>query len=566
MTSMSSFILYFCYEEFFKVAADEQELIQQISRYDGYSILYFILRLNTELLIWNNGVPVTSPQYLNVVKRLLPNILGETLVYELSYQPKNSHPSRALFHTRQLLYLAKLALRHCPLGSGLLFGHVGIEAGLILLKVNDQLHIKNRSAANNSDIETRDYALLSEFIAVNEFTGSNAGDITLRAYQMLFELSFEAKNKPFFMDLNEIFATQTGIGLEQYFAMCFSLFVSTNEGFYKQMDSALTFAANTWAKSSLPPKTIQAFWNQVSLPAPSLKAAVANDYGNNDVTVFRKWPLIEHNNIRFGFDSSFFMEKLWAGPYWTIFFSSEEAKQKMPQFTGWLFERYLNRLFTQTCGKANKFIPEPQKTSQGHEELADAMVVCGDALVLIEYKGVMFTAEAKYSGNWTLLRKEIEKKLVRNERGRPKGVSQLKNAIEYLNTSDLRDAVKDIDLSGIRTIYPLLVTLEPLGDGLIVSRILHREFEKLRTVEVVEKFTVKRLHCTGAATIEQICGAFQASSIAQLLDEWDQADLPLRGSWKMYFDPQKHETSKNFNRVKFEQLENRIIPLLQLRD
>ena len=563
---MSSFALYFCYEEFFKSASDEQELIQQLSRYDGYTILYFILRLNTELLIWNSGVPVTSQKYLATVYRLLPNVLGEQLVYELSHEPPKPLPTRAFFHTRQLLYLAKLALRHCPLGSGLLFGHTGIEAGLILLKVNDQLHMKDRSGANNSDVETRDYALLSEFIAVNEFTGSDPGDIALRAYQMLFEFSSDGTNEPFFMDLDAIFSAQTGINLEQYFAMCFSLFVSTAKAFYTKMDSALTFAANTWAKSSLPTATIKAFWNQVSLPAPNVKAAAANDYGNNDVTVFRKWPLVEHNDVRFGFDSSFFMEKLWAGPFWTIFFSSDEAKQKMPQFTGWLFERYLNRLLTQACGGPNKFIPEPKKTSEGQNEFTDGMVICGDSLVLIEYKAVMFTAEAKYSGNRTLLREEIEKKLLRNERGKPKGVSQLKTAIEYLNTNDLRYAVKDVDLSGIRTIYPLLVTLEPLGDGLIVSRILNREFERLRSPECNEKFAVKRLHCTGVATIERICGAFKGSSIAQLLDEWDQADLPLRGSWKMYFDPARHETTKPFNRGKFEKMENRIIPLLQLHE
>jgi hypothetical protein len=564
---MNSFLTYFCYEEFFTSISDEKNLIKQIARYDAFSILKFIARLNTELLIWSHGIPTDHPKYLSTVHRLLPNILGEQLIYSLRHRPPEPLPSRAFFHTRQLLYLVKIALRYCQFGHGLLFGQHGIEASLILLKINDHLHIKDREGANNSDVETRDYAILSEFVAINEFTGTDPGDIALRAYQMLFELAADAKDQPFYIDLDATFSSQTGISLERYFAMCFSLFVSTTSPFYKRIDSALTFMPNTWSKSSLPLETITKFWEQVSIAASNAKKHMANDHGNNDVTLFRKWPLIEHQGVRFGFDSTFFMEKLWAGPFWTVFYSSDEAKQKLPQLTGWLFERYLNRLLERTCGKpTNGFIPEPKKRFDEQKELCDGIVICGDSLVLIEYKSVMFTAQAKYSGDREILRDELEKKLLRNERGKPKGVAQLNNAVEYLNARDLKQAVIGVDLSGIKKVYPLLVTLEALGDGLIVSRVLNREFEKLRGEESNEKFIVKRLHCTGIATIERICGAFRNSSIALLLDEWDENDSPLRGCWKLYFDQNRHATEKLFNKPLFQQLEDRILPLLELHD
>ncbi len=238
----------------------------------------------------------------------------------------------------------------------------------------------------------------------------------------------------------------------------------------------------------------------------------------------------------------------------------------MSQLTGCLFERYLNDLLLRTCAGPNLFVPAPMRAIGDRIELTDGMIVCGSTLILIEYKSAMFTAEAKYSGDRHLLRKEIEKKLLRNERGKPKGVSQLKNAIDYLNEVNLVSAVQGIDLSGVKTIYPLIITLEPLGDGVLISRILDREFGRLRTPLKPEKFNVKRLHCTGTATIERLAGAFSTSAISQLLSEWDDADPKFQGCWKMYFDPSRHQTTKLFNRVRFEQMGEQVMPLLQLHD
>ncbi len=560
---MSVFITYFSYQEFFSEPAQRDDLIACIAKYDGYSVLHFLRQLNSHLLIWENGILGDDVKYQAFVYRLLPNILGEQLVFELQ---RSKTRRRAFFHTRQLLYLAKLAIQHCSFGSGHAFGTLGIEAGLIFLKVNDQLHIQKRAEIDLLSDDDQDYTILGELIAVNEFASTDAGDLVIRAYTMLFTLPSNASGKAFYLDLEEIFASETGIALRQYFVMCFVLITGTMKEFYKKVNSALTFGKDVWSQSDLPEDVINSFWMQVSISVTAAKNELSVDRGNSDVTLFRRWPLLEHLGTRFGFDSKFFLEKLWAGPFWTIFHSSSDAENKLPQFVGWLFEQYLNEVFAKSCGPYNAYHPQPKRADRSSAELTDGILICNDTLILLEYKAAMFTAQAKYSGDRELLRQEVEKKLVQNERGRSKGVLQLHEAIEYLNVADLKTAVNGVDLSGIKTIYPLLITLEPLGDGLLVSRVLNRRFQSIRSAFSSSKFEVKRLHCTGVATIEKIAGAFHSSSVADLLNDWDSSDIPLRGTWRMYFDPSKHSSGRSFNTATFNEIEASMLPLLKLRE
>ena len=85
----------------------------------------------------------------------------------------------------------------------------------------------------------------------------------------------------------------------------------------------------------------------------------------------------------------------------------------------------------------------------------------------------MFTAETKYSGNFELLVDEIEKKLVRDKgESKKKGVEQLADAVAQLFGVEPRTIVKDLDLSGVTRVYPLLVTLDGIGGSLLISRLL----------------------------------------------------------------------------------------------
>jgi hypothetical protein len=56
--------------------------------------------------------------------------------------------------------------------------------------------------------------------------------------------------------------------------------------------------------------------------------------------------------------------------------------------------------------------------------VADSLLIEGDALIVLEYKSTMFTAQAKYGGDHTRLCDEIMTKLVRNEsKEKKKGVA-----------------------------------------------------------------------------------------------------------------------------------------------
>ena len=493
-------------------------------------------------------------------------MLGDYFIYKILHGETATH-CRALFHNRQLLYLAKAALAHCAFGTGRIFGSHLLEAGMILLRASDQFHLRNRSLNDGPDCEARDYAILSEFIAVNEYSRVNPTRNLLRAYQMLAVLPQTAAGKWFFLDLEKVFFEQAGMSLKLYLAMSFALFVGWEETFYSKSGHALTYHPNFWDQADLPRHTIELFWSQLSASAPDFRAELLKgDHGSNDFTIFRQWPLVDLNGVRHTLDWSLILQKLWSGPFWLVFRSSPGAARAITGLTAHIFERYIDDLLGSTCAGPNRFTPSPMKGEGDRTQLIDGMIVCGDDLILVEYKSVMFRADAKYSYDVETLRAEVERKLLQNEKGRPKGVTQLANAIKYLRASDLTKAVQGENLSRVKRVYPLVVTLEPLGDGLVISRILNRSFERICLLNDGGHLTSTRLHCTGIQTLELVVASFGAIPVSSLLDRWDAEDPFLKGAWKAYFDSTEHPMNDAREKAVIDELAAVLTPLLRLRE
>lgn len=95
---------------------------------------------------------------------------------------------------------------------------------------------------------------------------------------------------------------------------------------------------------------------------------------------------------------------------------------------------------------------------------------------LFEFKNIFLSAEIKHSVNYDIIMAEIFKKLVLNEFGKPKGVTQLANVIEKIRASEF-EKIDEYDYD-TAIIYPIIVYTDFSFNLPGINYILNKEFRK----------------------------------------------------------------------------------------
>ena len=128
-------------------------------------------------------------------------------------------------------------------------------------------------------------------------------------------------------------------------------------------------------------------------------------------------------------------------------------------------------------------------TKDNGDELCDYYIRDDNKVLLIEFKDVLLNAEVKVGADQKKIYAELDKKFIRNQKNKPKGVTQLHNAIVYLENNDIRQDV----LSDMETleIYPTVVyTDQSFGnDGL--NEVFNQKFSDLIKVSNLNKLVVR---------------------------------------------------------------------------
>jgi len=122
--------------------------------------------------------------------------------------------------------------------------------------------------------------------------------------------------------------------------------------------------------------------------------------------------------------------------------------------------------------------------------VCDGLVISGTTAVFIESKGGFIRGDAKYGGDPAVLKAEIDKKYVD-----PNGVFQIARSIAKALRQPNRPLIRDVDLSGIRTVIPLLVTRDDVGDGFFVNSYLNSRFDEIRQTSNLNR-EIAPVHCT----------------------------------------------------------------------
>ena len=108
----------------------------------------------------------------------------------------------------------------------------------------------------------------------------------------------------------------------------------------------------------------------------------------------------------------------------------------------------------------SNFYPNTFFDHKQEKEAFDGTIEYSDAVVVMEYKGGMLNASAKYSGSRDLLIQEMDKKFGRAQKD--SGVRQLATQIEGVYHADesRRLRIRGLDLSKKRKVFPILIVNE----------------------------------------------------------------------------------------------------------
>jgi hypothetical protein len=127
-----------------------------------------------------------------------------------------------------------------------------------------------------------------------------------------------------------------------------------------------------------------------------------------------------------------------------------------------------------------------------------------------------------------LLRDEIVTKLVHSEdTAKRKGVEQLAEAVRRILNGGSESRINGLDLTQIKHIYPLLITLDNVGSTLLMSRLLNGYFNEFLGDQLVPAEKVHPLLCTDVESLEIVLPLLDVFSLSNFLQHWLDSDPKL---------------------------------------
>ena len=568
-TGRTELAVYETFEDLSGRRSTLDELIADLRSFRQQSVLWICATVVTGLQLWDRVDPVPD-----VYARFLSLFFDAATRVRLiaGYW---RYPQRLVFHRRQILLIAKLAIRYCS-GNGLDARQVGGRFGAILLKANDQFHYGLLPPTATTQVATREdlAKIVTEMIAVGESGSQHIGNLFTRSHLMLTRFTKELSADPDFVDVVGEHQQSTGLTLDEFEALILGVHARFGESLVQKLytePGALPLKEVNFASTAVPYDKVKRFLDSVSSSPGEIASELrARDNGPNDFTAFRKAPLVQQlynphlTTAWFGFlmmDNLFFLDKVQTGPYWN---ANNLHSRKLHRFWGAVFERYVNELLTRSCrGTAATFIPDPRPAGNPNIQLCDGIVVFGNSIVLMEYKSSMFRADTKYSGDHRALAKEIENKLVfDHDANKRKGVSQLAEAITKLFTPDNSMSLPGIDLEGIRRVYPYLITLDSIGGTIGISPFLDTFLEEQLKRQDFRQLELRPLFCSDIASLENVTGFFAALSLPEILERWFAENSSLTAPLSMTHIPDRLWKGNEWLHQEWNSIFKRIVRVL----
>ena len=531
MRSAAQLAVYETFEDLYGRKSTLDELIAEVGQFTQQSILWVCATIITGMQLWNR----IDAQPEDVFSTLINLYFDRSLRTRLIAGHWSSNPRRVLFHRRQMLLIAKIAIKHCS-GTGMDARMHAELFGDIILKANDQLDygfladFRRRDAYRRRGMNSQE--LSQRRLPLARDGSPQIAQMVTRSHLMLTRFANELRNHKDWIDVIGEYQIATGLTLEENEAMIFGTHARHGEDLSKLLytePGALPLKEANFATTAVKPEKVSAFLDSLaSAPYAMAQELRVRDNGPNDLFIFRKYPLVrQFYNLHLktawcGFlmmDNVFFLDKILTGPYWH---ANATYGQRIHRFWGSVFEKYVNELMGRAlAGTDSQYFPDPRPFNDPNVQICDGLVLAGDSLVLMEYKGNVFRADTKYSGNHVALAAEIEKKLVHdNDSKKKKGVVQLAEAVKTLFGPNGSDLFPQIDLKKIRRVYLYIVTLDSIGGTIGMSALLNTFLDEMLDRSAFPSVEIRPLFCSEIEALEDITGLFAKTSLSRILEMW----------------------------------------------
>ena len=516
-----------------------EELCESLSGFSRNSVLWVCSYIGVSLQLWNRNSD-DSPNVEYLINVFFEPRLAQRLLLRRQFL---SEGKRVVFHRRQLLFLAKLALSHCT-DQGVNAAVQSRSFGLLFLHANDHFHFDLLPTMAKGEFSRKDLAkAMVELLAAEEYSHAEIPNIFVRSRMMCLTLPERLRGHSDYLNIEDLFRKKHHFEIRLFQQLAFGISSRFGENTAAKLRAEpylLPIRHSDFATTQVDPKDIQYFFDLVSSTPPSLSrhaSLLRRDEGfrsrwASDATVFRQKPLmlqwfeVGTYSTYVGFllmDHYFLLQKVLSEPY---FLGIGVAPKGFARFWGAIFEEYIHDFMKQSTNhEVNCYVRNPRIVGVSNKELCDAAVICGDSLLLLEYKSAIIRADHKYNGDPVALTKEISEKFVYDTKdNNPKAVTQLSTAVKTLFGGDVQASVDWCDLSKIKRCYVLIVTLDTIGGALGMSSLLNTYFKEQLTVETFEHVQVRPIFCTDVETLEMVSGCLKTTSFASILERWYQAN------------------------------------------
>lgn len=201
---------------------------------------------------------------------------------------------------------------------------------------------------------------------------------------------------------------------------------------------------------------------------------------------------VPHDNLIL-LDIGFLIDQLYKAQTFSLrsFFYNKGVKKYDQIKTTEFMEQYFFDKIMNACFPTQEKFNNLDLKSKNKKQLIDYVVKDGTKILLIEFKDVLLSADAKHSADATTLFAALDLNLISSKSGKPKGLGQLMNAIQYIDKMPVE--FNNIISSSNCIIYPIVAYTDNSMDFDGIIKVYNQKFRSLLEENSFSNLQVKDL-------------------------------------------------------------------------
>ncbi|MDA2932943.1 hypothetical protein MYX82_01220 [Acidobacteria bacterium AH-259-D05] len=440
-----------------------EEMVGRLRRYSLGEVLQALGRISTILNRLNKGLDQIEDQR-HICQKVFRE-RAEAVWRAFGEQiKKDEPPAAALFYEVQVINAAKLALLTLDIDGSLDERKSLADLGDALLMLTD---VVNAQSAPSTELEGRGNDVpedWQEFFLRNRLfhRGGHWLSNLARSYDLYCTNRENLKKCDSYVDLPGTIRQVTGLSPDDLWVRLFVLVSHWNQADLEKgwVNGRLNIEQYFSAMAVDPEQFLQPVLGQ----AAQVRHEVRQRYPISDLQPYHYLPLAKCPVVRIEDDcycvsAKLLTEKLSVG-FYHLFLGSpwldESARQRFLNYHGQIVQDYVDRLlFRLYPRQSGRYLDENTlKPFLGDGKRADGLILYGDAAIILETKGTLYTLEVRSTGDWEAFQKKATDIFLES-------AEQIDATIRGIQAGRLKSL--GIDPCQIRSYYPLIVTLEDTG-------------------------------------------------------------------------------------------------------